>query len=98
MVGIAGAIQNDRARNGGDGGLERGHACQVAAFGEIGYAFYQRRTQTALAFGRFRLRTKFPSRMASATWLIPKRRGISRYSARLSTSRSARLPTSRLPI
>ena len=78
MVQVAGAVQNDHTGHGGDSAFERSHAGQVAAFGKIGHTFDERLTQTALAFGRFRFKTRLPSRMARATWLIPKRRGISR--------------------
>jgi hypothetical protein len=78
MIGVAGAIEYDHTGHCGNGRFQGGHAGKVAAFRKIGYAFDEDLAQTALAFGRLRFITRLPSRMASATWLMPKRRGISR--------------------
>ena len=39
MIGVAGAIENDHTRHGGNSRFQGGYTGLVAAFGKIGYAF-----------------------------------------------------------
>lgn len=78
VIRIAGSIEYQSARYARNSGFERIDTPEVAAFGKVWDTLNQGLGQLALALERIRLKTIFPSRMTIPTWLMPKRRGISR--------------------